>query len=190
MAPEKNYEKHYEFEQATVKAKHRTITTSIGETVELVMTLDKVEASRLRWKKDGGSDIKEWEGLSNVSLENVRKNDAGIYECYPVGQRHMGKHAILRLLVRECSREKWWLPNCEQDCPVCYNGGVCSVNLGSCICPPGFKGDNCEHADNLTTDERSCIKQLRQNPNIVIKPADKGSAVTILNTHDYITEAE
>ncbi|XP_033103845.1 uncharacterized protein LOC117106571, partial [Anneissia japonica] len=85
----------------TIVPEQRTITTSIGETVKLVMMIrDSVNVSSLRWKKDGRSDIIEWEGLSNATIENVRQKDAGIYECYPEGRRHEGQHAIVRVIVR------------------------------------------------------------------------------------------
>ena len=42
---------------------------------------------------------------------------------------------------------------------------------------------------NLTPAERDALKNLVSNQNIVIKPADKGSGVVILNTNDYIHEA-
>lgn len=42
---------------------------------------------------------------------------------------------------------------------------------------------------NLTPLELQALKQLKNNPNIVIKPADKGSAVVIWDRKDYIWEA-
>ena len=41
--------------------------------------------------------------------------------------------------------------------------------------------------NNLTTPEQEALKTLISNRNIVIKPADKGSGVVILNTNDYIS---
>ena len=41
---------------------------------------------------------------------------------------------------------------------------------------------------NLTTEEKSALKDLTNNNLITIKPADKGGAVVIQNTTDYITE--
>ncbi len=43
---------------------------------------------------------------------------------------------------------------------------------------------------NLSKEEKIALKELETNPNIVIKPADKGSAVVILSIADYIREAE
>ena len=34
------------------------------------------------------------------------------------------------------------------------------------------------------------LKELKQNADIVIKPADKGSAIVIMDTDDYVLEAE
>jgi hypothetical protein len=44
--------------------------------------------------------------------------------------------------------------------------------------------------DNLTRAERQALSELKNMPQIVIKPADKGSAIVIMNKTDYITEAE
>ena len=41
---------------------------------------------------------------------------------------------------------------------------------------------------NLTLDERLALKELTKNTNIIIKPADKGSAVVIMNRLDYLKE--
>jgi hypothetical protein len=42
--------------------------------------------------------------------------------------------------------------------------------------------------DNLTVDERFAIEQLRNNRDVVIKPADKGGMVVIMKRCDYIRE--
>ncbi|KAJ8046469.1 hypothetical protein HOLleu_05145 [Holothuria leucospilota] len=43
---------------------------------------------------------------------------------------------------------------------------------------------------NISREETAAIKELRRNAGIVIRQADKGGAVTVLNTSDYIQEAE
>uniref|UniRef100_A0AAY4CQI0 receptor protein-tyrosine kinase n=1 Tax=Denticeps clupeoides TaxID=299321 RepID=A0AAY4CQI0_9TELE len=44
-----------------------------------------------------------------------------------------------------CPENKWG-QKCEQDCPLCQNGGICHDKDGDCICPPGFMGMRCESA--------------------------------------------
>jgi len=44
--------------------------------------------------------------------------------------------------------------------------------------------------NNLPRGERKAIHTLFDNSGIIIKPADKGSAVVIMNTLDYIAEAK
>ena len=42
--------------------------------------------------------------------------------------------------------------------------------------------------DNPTHAERKALKELKSLNHIVIKPADKGSVVVLLNWEDYLTE--
>jgi len=44
--------------------------------------------------------------------------------------------------------------------------------------------------NNLSTGEQDGLNKLQKNKNIVIKPADKGSATVLMNRTDYIKEAE
>lgn len=43
--------------------------------------------------------------------------------------------------------------------------------------------------DNLSVAERQALNELRQHPNIIIKPADKGSKIVILDRNQYLVEA-
>ena len=43
---------------------------------------------------------------------------------------------------------------------------------------------------NFTKEEYQSIKSLRNHPDTIIKPADKGSAIVILDKHYYISEGE
>ena len=42
--------------------------------------------------------------------------------------------------------------------------------------------------NNLTPNERKALKELCNNKDIIIKPADKGSAVVIMQREDYLRE--
>ena len=46
-----------------------------------------------------------------------------------------------------------------------------------------------QEKQNITLAERKAIEQLISNRDIIIKPADKGSGVVIMNTSDYVFEA-
>ena len=43
--------------------------------------------------------------------------------------------------------------------------------------------------DNLTPEERKALKDLQKRDDIIIKEADKGSAVVVMNKEDYLAEA-
>lgn len=42
---------------------------------------------------------------------------------------------------------------------------------------------------NLTKEEEKALRDLKNNSNIIIKPADKGSAIVIMDRTDYVKEA-
>lgn len=43
---------------------------------------------------------------------------------------------------------------------------------------------------NLSREEKGALRELKRNPHITIKEADKGGAVVILDTADYVAEAD
>ena len=43
---------------------------------------------------------------------------------------------------------------------------------------------------NLDREERTAIKTLKENKDIIIKPADKGAAIVVMDKTHYVGEAE
>ena len=82
---------------ADIKPEKYTTTASIGDILELSVITD---VSNLRWIHNNGNEIDEWNDKTTVTIDNVRLADAGVYECYEDGQRELGRHAIMRLIVR------------------------------------------------------------------------------------------
>ncbi|XP_054290772.1 uncharacterized protein LOC129005789 [Macrosteles quadrilineatus] len=56
------------------------------------------------------------------------------------------------------------------------------------ITDPNFK-NNLSDSDNLTRPERTALRSLQKNKDIMILPADKGSTTVVMNTDDYKQEA-
>lgn len=52
-----------------------------------------------------------------------------------------------------------------------------------------FQNAPYSYQQNLDREERNAIQELAKDTEIVIKPADKGGAIVILNNTDYLTEA-
>lgn len=80
---------------------------------------------------------------------------------------------------------KGWTPPSTQDINFDnYRNVTCQSLISSLSSTP----DHRKQRFNLKKNERSSIKSLQDNKDITIKPADKGGAIVILNTTDYITE--
>ena len=47
------------------------------------------------------------------------------------------------IYLAACPPDRWDPPNCLGICDMCYNGGVCHEQSGTCICAPGFTGKHC-----------------------------------------------
>ena len=46
------------------------------------------------------------------------------------------------------------------------------------------------HTSNLTTQEREALKNLMKNEDLVIKEADKGGRIVVMNKKDYVEECK
>ncbi|XP_066298937.1 multiple epidermal growth factor-like domains protein 6 [Branchiostoma lanceolatum] len=145
--------------QADVWPASFTVTANTGDPVTLQMVQKSSRTGTLEWRKGGvgGTVLTGQNGLS-LTIASVQSSDEGIYECYYQGDTER-KQGIIRLIVRGCAENKWGPPSCTDDCPVCYNGGVCDDNTGECVCPPGFHGTNCGSACANDKIGTSCDKQ-------------------------------
>ena len=76
-----------------------------------------------------------------------------------------------------------WEPKDEHKDPVLETFFKCVQN------DIGYFTQREARVKNITKSEKEAIESLSKDPNIVIKKADKGTAVVIMNTTDYINEA-
>ncbi|XP_033107947.1 tyrosine-protein kinase receptor Tie-1-like, partial [Anneissia japonica] len=142
--------------EAKVRSKSTTIIVGVGELVELEMEIERnTNIDKLRWRHNGGGIINDWNGKTKVIIESVRTLDGGLYECYFEGERELGLQSYTQLIVRGCPSPRWDA-ECDKDCPVCYNGGVCHPTTGNCVCPSGFMGDDCSEPCGDNNWGRSC----------------------------------
>ncbi|XP_072044269.1 uncharacterized protein [Amphiura filiformis] len=126
-------------ENAKITPNQYTTTIGIGESVTFTVIST---VYNLRWVHNNGDVITDWNDHTEVTKDNIRLADAGIYECFEEGKREMGEHAIMRLIVRACPSPKYG-PDCSSNCATCWNGGICAADDGTCLCQPGFAGVFC-----------------------------------------------
>ncbi|XP_078658182.1 tyrosine-protein kinase receptor Tie-1-like [Branchiostoma floridae x Branchiostoma belcheri] len=83
-------------------------------------------------------------GEFELVLNSVTAADDGTYVIMYNDVSYTDKLvSYIRLIVSACPPDRSG-PDCSLPC-LCYHGGRCDED-GSCICPPGFYGDNCELA--------------------------------------------
>ncbi|XP_033096695.1 angiopoietin-1 receptor-like [Anneissia japonica] len=124
-----------------------SMTVNKGDRVDVVMRMTGQTFDQIVWRRN---NVELHPSKINVSLAMQQTYtilsadviDSGVYEAYPNNSRSLG--ALTLLIVRECEDGKWNPPLCDQTCNDCSNGGVCDHATGTCICPPGFRGVNCE----------------------------------------------
>ncbi|XP_033125519.1 uncharacterized protein LOC117123628 [Anneissia japonica] len=142
--------------EANVRSKRTTTIAGVGERVELLMEIeDNMNIDKLRWRHNSGEILSDWNGKTKLIIDSARTQDGGIYECYFDGEKELGLQGFTQLIVRGCPLPKWGV-KCDNDCPVCYNGGVCHPATGACVCPSGYMGDNCDEPCGDNSWGRSC----------------------------------
>ncbi|KAG7481523.1 hypothetical protein MATL_G00067860 [Megalops atlanticus] len=140
-----------------------TITSSIGENVNISFTRKKTVAEDANIFKNGSfmHSVPSYEISETVSypIHSVEMEDSGVYTVRYMSAA-ISTSAITRLIVRKCPAGSWG-PDCSRTCPLCVNGGVCHDDTGECLCPPGFRGQTCEIACGQGKFGRSCGEKCK-----------------------------
>nr|XP_054765255.1 angiopoietin-1 receptor-like [Lytechinus pictus] len=126
----------------TILPEKTTLTAYTNENVTMSVVTDKTV---LRWRYNDGDSITNYQDDRRITLPNVQPTESGVYRCHGIkGSRKADLQAIMILHVIRCPPNLWG-PECEHNCMECLNGGMCDVDSGQCVCPPGFNGTTCEN---------------------------------------------
>ena len=87
---------------------------------------------------------------------------------------------------RVSSNKPEWTPNSGRNIHIDNFVSAAKAHLNKFIETESKKSS----PSNISREETAAIKSLRRNSEIIIRQADKGGAVTVLNTSDYVQEAE
>ena len=98
---------------------------------------------------------------------------------YKVHHRHQPQHKLLNLKIHPSENSETKVTK-KQDAQVetYIRTAITEFQKLKQRSPPKTK---------LTTEEKQRLNLLQNNQHIVVKPADKGSAIVIMNHTDYIT---
>ncbi|KAK7078188.1 hypothetical protein SK128_003373 [Halocaridina rubra] len=109
---------------------------------------------------------------SRLSIPAGELNGTGFYSIIEkTSERKPGQHkrhfGTVAVLIRECP-DSMYGEDCKQWCPDCQYGGACHPKTGKCVCPPGRRGNLCEHAciDDTSRCVWSSIKSSRPSVNL------------------------
>ncbi|KAJ8372969.1 hypothetical protein AAFF_G00272500 [Aldrovandia affinis] len=140
-----------------------TVTTSIGEDVNISFTRKNVVAEDAVIHKNEfflytvpSHEISE---TLHYPIYSVKMDNSGFYTVRYISG-NVSFSAITRLIVRKCPAGLWG-PSCSEACLPCANGGVCHDETGECLCPPGFKGRTCEIVCGEGRFGRTCKEKCK-----------------------------
>ena len=87
----------------------------------------------------------------------------------------MRKHTLLE-------KKSQWTPPCNRDPALETYVKAVQDDIQKSL----DQGSRCRPHDNLTSQERKALLLLKCRADIVIKPADKGSATVVMLRRDYL----
>ena len=90
---------------------------------------------------------------------------------------HGSKHTSS---IKKCTGKSHWTPPC--------NNASIIEKLNDLETTILYQTNDNDTDNNISKEQLDALKSLRDNPEIVIKPADKGSATVIMSRNSYITE--
>ena len=84
--------------------------------------------------------------------------------------------------IRPFKKKSKWTPPCNRDPALETYVKVVRDDIHQSL----DQGPRKRPHDNLTSKERKALRSLRSRSDIVIKPADKGSATVVMSRQDYL----
>ncbi|XP_066299152.1 angiopoietin-1 receptor-like [Branchiostoma lanceolatum] len=100
---------------------------------------------------------------------SYRTEIIGVFSCSGIKDAVTRKVSTVKILNTDCPSNSTG-PDCSTPC-LCYHGGWCD-DSGTCICPPGFTGDNCELACD-SADQYGQTCQWSCNDGEPVRPCRK-----------------
>ncbi|XP_038068717.1 receptor-type tyrosine-protein phosphatase kappa-like [Patiria miniata] len=142
-----------------------TKTVNAGDTGVLIEMSGIVSSTNdFAWRFNNSGILTT--GSPNFAIEGaVTQTQAGVYECHYLRERDEARQGLVRLIVRGCPAGRWGPPECSGVCDNCYNGGICNDLNGQCVCPAGFRGENCLQACGAYRFGFSCEIQCSSTDN-------------------------
>lgn len=141
--------------------------------LKFVPSRDKVNVSDIL------SDIREWERRMRLREYFYGKDQE---EDSQNGKEKPSSQENINLAEDSRSRNKLFIPPTKRDLALDLFIELVKEDI--------LKGIKKSSKTNITKGEAAAIKKLMNNNDIIIRPADKGSGITVMDTDDYIKRVE